>query len=158
MNPEDYFGACSFDKDGVWAVGECVGNFLNPSLPNPIGVLAPIQGERLQSKLDAVNVFDFSVLSTFDIGELVSRIVNILIVLFALIVELLASCLTYALVFAFKFAFTYLFWVSLGFQTILAYVQQDNIEGGDKIKLTFWVMGIATIATLTVGGGWVAWS
>jgi len=162
MDPTGFFGGCS--TDSISSTAQCVGNFLNPSMPNPIGIFEPITGGRLNQKIAAINIFEWdmwagilSVDFSQRLQELFTKIVNVPLVLVSSILEIVAASLTFLVMFAVKFMFTYLFYVSLGFQTILMYFDNNSngLESEDKLKSTLVLMAGATILTLTIGVGWI---
>jgi len=159
FNTSAYVGSCGFDEDQTLnTMGECVGNFLNPSIPNPLGFLAPISGSRLQEKLEATNFFSWDMISTLDFRGIFERLINIPIVLVAIIIEMATEGLTFLLVFFFKFLFAYLFYVSIGFQTLMFYLDRNKqLENMEKVHITFALIAISSIVTLTNGLGWINW-
>lgn len=161
LGPEDFLGACNQDKinsGDLDAFGECVGNFFNPTIPNPLNALNPVTGDNLKAKIDAINIFD--PLTNLNVSELLTKFINIPLVLIASVIELIAASITFLLVFAVKFIFVYLFYVSLGFQSILLMMDSNSqgLKGVTKIHASLLVMGVVTILALTYGGGWITWS
>lgn len=157
----DFLGECNGEKlnaiDGnAW--GECVGNFFNPTIPNPINILSPISGDNLKEKIDMVNILN--PLSELNAKEFLEKFINIPLVLIFSIIELLGSAIKYLFVFGFKFVFVYLFYISLGFQSFILLLnnQSRGLEGMTKVHVTLAVMATATIVTLLYGGAWITWS
>lgn len=152
ISPYEIFGSCNNTRVqnldvGGW--GECIGNFVNPTIPNPINIVSPVF-----NFFDTINVF-----KTDSIGSFIVNVFTIPITLITLILAIIFNGLKYLLVFAIKFVFVYLFYVSLGFQSILNYVDsnRDGLSNEEKIHSTFAIMIAATIITLAYGGGWINW-
>jgi len=160
LSAGDFLGECNGDKlnslDGsTW--GECIGNFFNPTIPNPISILSPISGDNLKEKIDMINILN--PLSELNAKEFLEKFINIPLVLIFSIIELLAGVIKFLFVFGFKFVFVYLFYISLGFQSFLMLLnnQSRGLEGMTKVHITLALMGIATIVTLLYGGAWITW-
>jgi hypothetical protein len=160
LSPTDFLGACNqtqITNGELGGYGQCIGEFFNPTIPNPITVLTPVTGNNLKEKVDAVNVFNLD--SNAGIGDIFGKFLNIPLVLLFSILELLASAIKYILVFAVKFVFVYLFYISLGFQSIILLFDQNSngLDDVRKIQATVAIMAIASVITLCYGGAWVTW-
>jgi hypothetical protein len=150
LSPQELLGGCSSEdiqNVNVMGWGECVGNFFNPSIPNPLNVLKPISTKNFQSKVDYVlntNIFE--------------GIIRGLEVFVISVVELIFAIIKYLIVFAVRFLFVYLFYISLGFQMIALYLTRGgfSLDEDQKIKATIGLMILGTIYTLTLGGGWLS--
>lgn len=160
LGADDFLGVC--DGAGLNAIdgeawGACIGNFFNPTIPNPTGILAPVTGDNLKAKIDAVNIIN--PLVELNAGEFLTNFINIPLVLIYSIIELLASSIKFILVFCFKFIFVYLFYISLGLQSLIMMVDGNSrgLEGIQKVHAALAVMAFATILTLAYGGAWITW-
>jgi hypothetical protein len=160
FDPNDFLGPCNNSQVNdaqTHAIGECIGNFFSPVFPNPAGILAPIQGDRLKEKTNALDFFSFEKLTMMGASGFLEKLVNIPILFFGTILEMLSAIIMFLLVFGFKFIFVYLFYVSLGLQTILFYLDNSSgsMESIRKVHITFWIMGLSSIVALSYGVGWI---
>lgn len=165
----DFLGYCNgtrVERGELSGVGECVSNYFNPSLPNPLIIVESISGQELENKINSLYPLrDFKTptdyfellnpitLADF-LGDIIFSLINIPLVLGYSIIQLLSSLVRYVLVFFVRFMLVYLVYVSLGFQAILIVLDRNNptiLEHPDKVKLTVVVMVAASIITL--GGG-----
>jgi hypothetical protein len=160
LSPNDFLGECNqtqLNGGELGGYGQCVGEFFNPTIPNPVVLLSPVTGDNLKAKIDAVNVFNLD--SGVSITDLLTKFLNIPLVLIFSIIEIIASAIKYLLVFGVKFVFVYLFYISLGFQSIVLMLDQNSngLDDVRKLQASIALMAFASVVTLAYGGGWVAW-
>jgi len=164
----DFLGACNetqVNQGSLYAVGECVGNALDPAIPNPLKIFDPITGENYQEKKQYLDFFPLNDKGEFDITLLFTSINKILnavwnfpIIVFSTLIEIAFNAVKFVLVFAIRFIFTYLFWVSIAFQTLLSYFSEYKLENRDRVVTTVFIMIVASIAVLGYGSGGIIWS
>ena len=147
LSPYDFLGYCDgeqINRGNITSLLVCISNFLNPTIPYPQGIL-----DRLSDVSSNIGSFN-------SLSEIANSLANILLLPVRIINNLLPLIFElgkYTLILAFKFLFVYLFYVSLGFQAVLLYM--DKTHGGlndeNKIHGTIGLMLFATIFTLVWG-------
>lgn len=151
IEPSLIFGECKLskagnnftvDKDFIYELGMCTSNFFNPSIPSPFDIFSPISGDKLDKKIDYI----------WASGLLAP--LTILQIIFYTVLEIISSSINFLIAFGGRFFFTYMFYVSIVYQTILAYIDQNrSLEHEDKVIATIFIIGLSTIISL--GGGLV---
>jgi hypothetical protein len=156
ITPYHFFGFCNetaIEQNSVYSWGECAGNFLSPAIPNPLNVFEPVTGDKFFRNIDAIKteLLQLDVLKGF---------INTLILMVYILIGLLVNVILYFVTFFIRFIFVYLFYISLGLQSILLYVDRnsDGMDGDTKIKASIGFMIVATLFILWYGGGWMQWS
>jgi hypothetical protein len=179
LNPQvsltinDFLGECNetqVNNVEPYAIAECVGNALNPSIPNPLKILEPVTGSALDAKLKYLNFFPIDNNGNYDLSrldplnsdsvynKLIRSIWTFPVIILNTFLEVLFNTIKFLLVFVVRFIFTYMFWVSLGFQAVLNYVSSDSkLEHEQKIQYTIALMILGSIFTLGYGGAWITW-
>jgi hypothetical protein len=163
----EFMGAC--DEKGLnnldfGAIGECVGNALNPRIPNPLMIFDPITGANARNKWAALDFLPRNAqgeldIAQFDIGKTANVLINSPALVLFTFIEIAFAALKFVIIFMARFLFTYLFYVSIGYQALMGALQSDaNLENKQRIQASFAIMGIATIMTLAYGGGLIQWS
>jgi len=162
----DFLGECNEAKVSeldLYEIGSCTGNALNPSIPNPFRIFDPITGDQLAAKESYLSFFPYDSQGNFDITlidpiKILNSVVNFPIIILNTVLELTFNAVKFLFVFSIRFIFVYLFWISLGFQAILNYLNSGhNLESEDKIHYTLAVMIAASIFTIGYGGGGILW-
>jgi len=162
LNVGDFMGFCDEEKLqalDLYSIGECAGNFLDPRIPNPLGVLDPIRDDRFRARIDGLMFIslDLSKMTfNFDPGKLLSFPLNLLLFVFASTLELLFNCVKYVIIFAFSFMKTYLIYFMLVFQVFLHGIDQgDFFQRINNAHTVVLFMVFTTIVVLVMGGGWI---
>lgn len=160
MNINDFLGDCDENKlQGLNIVefGACIGSAFDPRIPNPISIFAPISGDALDAKLEAVNFMPFDgdgnfSLSMVSFDKLISSLWNVPIVVAITFIELIFNTLKFMLVFIIRFVFVYLFYISIGYQSLMNYLNMKNkLTSKDKITYTVFIMSVVSIIGLAYG-------
>ena len=132
--------------------GRCAGNFFDPRIPNPLSVLEPLSGERLQARVSGL--VDFS--DGFGVNELLMFFPNLAFFFIASVIEIMFNIVKYLVVFTFSFIKTYLIYFCLGFQVMLQFFNRgDLFKRVNNVHSVVFFMIAASILSLVVGGGWI---
>ena len=141
----------------------CVGEFFNPSISHAFTILfSPFT--TLESDIVSNNptstAEEMGVFSVFNLGEILSDVINFPLDLLKIVVKIIVSIILFVLIVGFRFVFVYLFYVSLGFQSLLMYTNMSDghLQSVQKIQITLAVIFVATVVTMSYGGGWIVWS
>jgi hypothetical protein len=160
---DDFFGHCNeseMNKLDLLSVGECIGNFFSPVVPNPSKIIEPITGDNLKKKVEAVDFISVWSKNSWDLEKMFTSFVNIPVMIIFSVIELVGSTIKYLLVFGVRFIFVYMFYVSIGFQGLMRVLTYNTktLDSQQSIMYTCLLMSVSTILVLIYGGGWVNWS
>lgn len=142
-------GNSSLDGQFLNDTGTCILNFFNPAIPSPFIIIEPLTGDNLQNKIDFIG----GELTITSILTAPLRVVNMMVYT---IIEMMVSILNFMIAFIGRFFFTYMFYVSLGFNTLLGAIDQNRkLSDLDKMYTTVFMIAVATIYTLAGGWAWI---